>query len=83
MLFSAAFKVTPTHRDDWFDTILDVDTQLFVDPFLIFKEMTGSWAACHQKMIDHFEQAFLLIASNSNPTSLAYKKATAMVWFEL
>lgn len=82
MLFSNAFRVTPVQDDDWFDTILDVDTQLFVDPFLIFKETTGCWTTAHQKIIDHFEQAFLLIASNSSPTSLAYKKASAMVWFK-
>lgn len=82
MLFSAAFDVHVGPDDDWFDTILDVDTRLFVDPFLIFKEIDGAWASAHQRMVDHFEQAFLLVASNPNPRSQTYRKAVRMVVFK-
>src|SRR5829696_1959820 len=83
MLASSHFGITRTNADDWFDTILDVDTELFVDPFTIFKETNGLWADAHDRLIDHFNRAFILIAeSNRNPQSLAYKKALALLAFK-
>jgi hypothetical protein len=55
---------------------LDVDTELFVDPFLVFKEQAGRWADAHDKLIAHFNRAFVLVAEgNCNPQTLAYRKA--------
>jgi hypothetical protein len=83
MLASSAFKITRTSKDDWFDTILDVDTELFVDPFTIFKETTGPWKVAHDRLIGHFNRAFILIAEgNRNPASPAYKKALALLEFK-
>ena len=82
MLASAAFGINRTRRDDWFDTIVDVDTKLFVDPFLIFKETSGFWAGAHDRIIEHFNRAFILIAeANRNPNALAYKKALGILEF--
>ncbi len=83
MLFSEAFDITPTKRDDWFDPILDTDTPLFVDPFLIFKEQGSSeWAEAHEQLIRHFDTCFRLIAEgNRNPTSIPYKKALRLLTF--
>lgn len=82
MLASVAFRISRTAHDDWFDTIVDVDTQLFVDPFLIFKEGSGFWADAHDRIIEHFNRAFILIAEgNGNPNALAYKKALALLEF--
>ena len=36
MLASAHFEITRQKADDWFDPILNADTELFIDPFLIF-----------------------------------------------
>ena len=44
MLASSHFKISRTRADDWFDTILDADTELFVDPFLVFREKRGFWS---------------------------------------
>lgn len=82
MLSTAHFGLTRSKQDDWFDTILDVDTELFVDPFLVFKETSGFWSDAHVKLIEHFNRAFLLIAQGSqNPTSLPYKKALRLLEF--
>ena len=81
MLASDCFGIKRTGQDDWFDTILDVDTELFVDPFLIFKEEGGPWKDGHHKLIAHFNRAFLLIAeANCNPSSLAYGKAVELLF---
>jgi len=38
MLASKHFGIERNATDDWFDPILNADTELFVDPFLIFKD---------------------------------------------
>jgi hypothetical protein len=82
VLASAHFGLTRSDRDDWFDTILDVDTELFVDPFLVFKEADGFWSDAHARLIAHFNQAFLLVAQGSqNRKSLPYKKALRLLEF--
>lgn len=82
MLASEHFKLHRSDRDDWFDTILDVDTELFVDPFLVFKEESGFWADAHDLLIAHFNRAFLLIAEgNRDPRTVAYQKALALLEF--
>jgi len=83
MLASSHFGISRTDADDWFDTILDVDTELFVDPFTIFKETDGLWADAHDALIEHFNRAFILIAEgNRDPNTLAYKKALALLEFK-
>ena len=82
MLFSEEFGITRGDGDDWFDPILDFDTKLFVDPFLIFKEPSETWAGAHPQLIRHFDICFKLIAEgNLNPQSTPYKKALALLRF--
>lgn len=82
MLASTAFGIKRTGADDWFDTILDVDTELFVDPFLIFKETTGRWSGSHDQIVAHFNRGFLLIAQgNLEPKSPGYRKAVDALIF--
>jgi hypothetical protein len=82
MLASRYFKIQKTAADDWFDPILNADTKLFVDPFLVFKDKSKFWRDAYSKVIAHFDHAFLLIAqSSANPQALAYKKALDLLTF--
>jgi hypothetical protein len=82
VLASIHFKIRRSASDDWFDTILNSDTRLFIDPFLIFKDKATTWASAHGKIIEHFNRAFELIAQgNMNPESLAYRKALHLLEF--
>lgn len=83
MLFSTCFNIERVNEDDWFDPILNSDTLLFVDPFLIFREPPESaWSDAHASLIEHFDRCFKLIAQgNCNPDALAYKKAVALLHF--
>jgi len=82
MLASSHFNLTCGPNDDWFDVILDADTKLFLDPFLVFKERDGRWADAHAKLIAHFNYAFHLIAeSHGNQESLSYQKALHVLTF--
>ena len=83
MLASRHFGIQLAEEDDWFDTNLAVDTELFVDPFLLFKEEAGGfWSDAHDLLVEHFNRAFVLIAEgNRNPNSLAYRKALGLLEF--
>jgi hypothetical protein len=82
MLASVHFGLTRTAEDDWFDTILDVDTELFVDPFLIFKDGDPFWSGAHDDLIAHFNAAFMLVAEGGlNRASLQYRKAVDLLLF--
>lgn len=82
MLVSTHFQIKRLDEDDWFDAILDVDTKLFVDPFMVFQEKAGFWAASHDELVKHFDRAFMLIAQgNRDPTTLPYKKALDILEF--
>jgi hypothetical protein len=82
LLFSEFFEVRKGQDDDWFDTILDADTELFVDPFLIFQDDTEEWRNAHNLLIEHFNFCFKLIAEGLlNPQSIQYKKAIDLLTF--
>lgn len=83
MLATRHFRIKRTRDDDWFDAILNADTKLFIDPFLIFKEKKGLWAEAHKKIIRHFDIVFEMISrSNFNQKSLVYQKALHLLTFK-
>jgi hypothetical protein len=82
MYFSDFFKIKRGAEDDWFDPILDTDTKLFVDPFLIFQDDHQDWAGAHDELIAHFDRCFQLIAQgNRDPKTVPYRKALALLRF--
>src|SRR6266542_5008265 len=82
MYFSQAFDVTRSQADDWFDPILDTDTKLFVDPFLIFQDADVFWRGAHDRLIEHFNVCFTLIAKgNRDRRTVPYRKALALLHF--
>jgi hypothetical protein len=66
MNFSIEYNITMGVEDDWFDTILDRDTKLFIDPFLIFKSKNKFFVDSHKQIIDFFNDAFITAASSNN-----------------
>jgi hypothetical protein len=83
LLFSRAFDIARTADDDWFDVILDSDTELFVDPFLIFKEPRRSdWGRAHAELVAHFDDIFKLLArAGMHERSPYYQKALGLLLF--
>lgn len=82
MLFSDHFKVKKNKEDEWFDPILNQDTKLFIDPFLIFQLPEGFFINAHKKTIDYFNEVFALIAKSAgNTNSTHYKKAIDILLF--
>jgi hypothetical protein len=82
MLFSEVFSVTRSNGDDWFDAILDVDTRLFIDPFLIYNTRNALFANAHAKLIEFFSKAFELAAeSEETRENIKYRTLCKMMVF--
>jgi hypothetical protein len=80
--FSDSHEIVPTAVDDWFDILLETDTQLFVDPFLIYAETSGPWADAGAEIAEHFQRSFEILAGHqSNQESLQYKKTVDLMLF--
>lgn len=82
MKFSEQFNITKTADDDWLDIILDIDTKLWIDPFLIFKETDSEWSEAHAQIIQHFQTCFeLLVQGRMQERTLPYQKALTLLTF--
>ncbi len=82
MHFSEHHSILRAASDDWFDPIYEIDTRLFVDPFLVFQDSNASWAGAHDAIVGHFQQAFeLLAAAGCNPRAQQYTSALRMLRF--
>lgn len=54
MYFNEAFEVEVPEQYDWFAPILEVDTLLFANPFLLFIDDDEKWSHAHDKLMDYF-----------------------------
>lgn len=76
MKFSQKFGIEKTDEDDWFDPVLRLDTPLFLDPFLLYKQEFGPFVGSHAEIIEFFDSVFKLIAkSKGNNDTISWKKA--------
>ncbi len=82
MLFSEYYNIPCVGDEDWFDPILTQDTQLFIDPFSVFKSEDTLFKDSYSDMMYFFQQAFEFIAhAGGNKSNLSYKKAEGMLTF--
>jgi hypothetical protein len=82
VLFSEYYQVKRGREDDWFDVYLPVDSKLFVDPFLIYDDVTPRWSSAHDHILGFFEMVFALVSeSGGNEKSLAWQKASRLLLF--
>jgi hypothetical protein len=82
MKFSEIFEVALTGQEDWFDPVLNVDTEVYIDPFLIYADPTGDFAGAQEELVGYFEQAYrLLAASHGNRRSLQWRLAVGLLAF--
>lgn len=82
MKFSECFGITKTEKDEWFDPILNVDSKLFIDPFLVYSQSMSGFEGSHDEIISIFNKAYSLIARVSgNKESNFWKKAESILVF--
>lgn len=78
--FSEAKEITS--KEEWFDPIVNFDTKLFIDPFLIFQTDFQRFDNAHQKLIKFFDVAMQVVAkSNGNKESIYYRRAKSILKF--
>src|SRR4051812_12447665 len=79
MLFSQQYGIDTSKGVDWFDSILDYDTKLFIDPYLVEKKKHKSFINSYGIIISFFDQVFEIAAtSTKNKASLKYKILTKL-----
>lgn len=82
MRFSEYFGLGDVKEEEWFDPILSIDTNLFVDPFLIYDNERGLFVGSHAEIIGIFDTIFRLIAeSGGDQKSPAWRRAHRLVFF--
>jgi hypothetical protein len=80
MLFSAAYGIQRAAEDDWFDPLLNLDTKLFIDPFLLYDNESGEFVGSHADVIRFFNFVLTLIAqSDGDIASAAWKRALTLL----
>lgn len=78
MKFSELFNLGNCHDEEWFDSILSVDTRLFIDPFLLYDQESGIFEGSHREIIDFFNTEFHILATTrGNRHSNLWKKVEA------
>ncbi|MFK4117895.1 hypothetical protein [Streptomyces longwoodensis] len=82
MYFSDCFQIEYKADFDWFDPILENDTLLFVDPFLVFADTDTEWQQAYGEIMDYFQSAFRLLASSKlNPRHQYFKRTLSLMEF--
>jgi hypothetical protein len=82
MRFSEHFGVTLTSDDDWFDPLLNSDTPLYIDPFLVFEDEQPFWADARKDTLEFFSLALDYVKlSGGRKTSPHWLKAQRMMSF--
>jgi hypothetical protein len=80
--FSEAYDVGIGPLDDWFDPILETDTTLFVDPFLIHDDDEPFWQRSYERIITFFNEVLKLVAvSGGDRSSRAWRRAAELLSF--
>jgi len=80
--FSKAAGITPSSVDDWFDPVLEQDSPLYVDPYLVFDDNDPFWQGSYDRVVQFFEiAAELVLASGGNKNTPAWRKATRLLMF--
>lgn len=68
--FSQFYKLDISNGSDWFDARMDLDTKLYIDPFLVFKSDIDLFKNAQHKFVDFFDSAFdLAFDSIESPVS--------------
>jgi hypothetical protein len=82
LYFSEAYEVETSPEDDWFDPLMEDDTRLFVDPFLVYAETSGRWSDADRVLSGHFQRGFEILAGHQDrPKSVQYRKTIDLMLF--
>ncbi|WFL78372.1 hypothetical protein P7228_04730 [Altererythrobacter arenosus] len=82
MQFSDYFNLGDCSDSEWFDLFLNLDTELFVDPFLIYGNEREEFVGSHDEIVAFFASIFEDVArSGGDIGSAPYRRALARLSF--
>lgn len=83
MQFSEKYDIRRQQADDWLDIRLSSDTNLAIDPFLIWESGDDSfWGSAHDHLINFFDMVFQLVKSaGGDEDHPNWKKAADLLIF--
>ena len=82
MRFSELYPLEETDEDDWFDTFLPADSNLCVDPFLIYEDDGSRWSTAHYRVLEFFAMVFELVQqAKENKESVSWRQAERLLLF--
>ncbi|SBW75831.1 hypothetical protein [Propionibacterium freudenreichii] len=82
MRFSEQHQITRDNSEDWFDANVEMDSPLYVDPFLIFEDESVEWAPAHEELIAFFDATLDMLAlAEGDKRSMHWEKAERFLLF--
>ncbi|MBJ8342078.1 hypothetical protein JGU71_24625 [Antrihabitans sp. YC3-6] len=82
MRFSEHFGVQRPDDADWFDLNVQMDTPLYIDPFLLFEDADSLWTDAHNEVIEFFGATLdMLKLANGHEDSMHWLKAQHFLEF--
>lgn len=82
MRFSEQHEVHRPPGADWFDANVEMDSPLYVDPFLVFDAADLHWASAHDEIVDFFDATLhLLKRADGQRQSMHWIKAEHFLQF--
>ena len=82
MRFSEATGIAVSANDDWFDPVLEQDSPLYIDPYLVFQDDDPHWSGAYARVVEFFETAAeLVLASGAARDTPAWRKAIRLLHF--
>lgn len=82
MRFSSAAGITLSGGEEWFDPVLEQDSPLYIDPYLIFDDADPMWSGAFERVTEFFANATtLVLAANGARDTPAWRKAARMLKF--
>ena len=61
MRFSEQHEVKRPEGSDWFDANVEMDSPLYVDPFLLFEDEGPAWHGAHDEIVNFFDATLDLL----------------------
>jgi hypothetical protein len=67
---AGAYGIHHGPETDWFNPALNRETDLFVDPFLVFDDQDPLWAGAEDAVLRFFNEALLVVAESRHASAI-------------
>jgi len=79
--FSQCYNIIIDGSESWFDLRLDKDTQLYIDPFLVFRSKIPAFKNSREKFREFFKAALELVFESKRNSNALEQLEENVLWF--